>query len=638
VQTEFPHPSRADAPGARLLASFGGRRGLGHVTRQVAILRAFRRLDPRAEIALHLKVPDVHAHVPGEFTTVISDASTGSSLAESLRRLRPDLLLFDTLLPKEDVPRTLGERSRRPAVVLTLRQVRPERLETILESPWMDWVRLVLVPHAKGDFPLRLPTRNGLEVCFVGPILAERPRADLGQLRRRYDLAAGDRLIVASLGGGGVPDFARRFASCVLAAFRALAARHAHLRLVLVTGPKNDGVLDLDGLEAPAGVHVVPFDPELPELYRLASIVVAHGGYNTTHEILHAGTPILFLPCPAKYDDGEGRARALVERGAAYVGEAGDARAVERALGRFLGDPLEEERMRRAVARLAPSPGNDRAARALFDLVGRRAEELGCAERTLGGATSEPARRAQAGGDAEGGAGPRFRLPVLSWHLVDPAISDRWSVTPEAFVEQIEWLAGHARVIGLPEALACFDSESPAPPDAVVLTFDDGYESFLAHARPALDAHRMSATLFLITRFMGELNEWNSRAAYLARHMSWEQARELVRAGYEPGVHGRTHQALVKFDRERIKRELHGAANDIRAELGHEPRFAAYPFGSHDKIVVKVARKRFRLAFASGGKGVRDWREDPHRIHRIVVGPHLSLGEIAKAVHEYARG
>ncbi|MEE8467271.1 MAG: polysaccharide deacetylase family protein, partial [Planctomycetota bacterium] len=230
---------------------------------------------------------------------------------------------------------------------------------------------------------------------------------------------------------------------------------------------------------------------------------------------------------------------------------------------------------------------------------------------------------------------PPFRLPVISYHLVDPNVSDRWSVPPETLETQLEWLATRARVIGLPEALELFDSGQPAPDDAVVLTFDDGYESFLENVSPLLRARDMTATLFLITSWMGELNEWNPRARYLARHLSWDQARELLAQGFELGAHGRAHQALVKFDRKRIKEELHGSANDIRDAVGVDPQFVAYPFGTHDKTVIKVARKRFRLGFASGTKGVRDWRDDPFRIHRIVVGSHLSLGEFATRIHRY---
>ena len=230
---------------------------------------------------------------------------------------------------------------------------------------------------------------------------------------------------------------------------------------------------------------------------------------------------------------------------------------------------------------------------------------------------------------------PEFRLPVVSYHLIDPEGPDRWSIPPEAFGAQLDWLAAHARVIGLPEALDLFERGEAPPADAVVLTFDDGYESFLEHARPALLERGMTATLFLITHWMGKSNDWNSRARYRARHMSWEQARQLLGEGFEIGAHSRNHQALVKFDRQRIKSELHGSANDIRDALDHEPRSVAYPFGTHDKAVIKVAKKRFRLGFASGTKGVRDWRADPFRIHRIVVGPHVSLGELATRVHRY---
>jgi peptidoglycan/xylan/chitin deacetylase (PgdA/CDA1 family) len=584
-------------------------------------LRALRRASSELEIFLHTRVPDGHVLRPDEFETRPAE----ESLVAAIEGVRPDLLLFDTLFPKDPPPPGANRDRARPSVVHTLRYVRPEKLDAIFQSPWMRWVRLLLVPHEPGEVELEIP--KGPRTVFVGPILAERSAGDAASLRARFGIEPEDALVVASLGGGGVPEFARRFVESVLEGFRRARARHRGLKLVLVTGPKNAGALDVP-VEDPA-VRAVAFEPDLPALYASARLVIAHGGYNTTNEILSARTPALFLPCPAKYDDGVERAERLVERGVAFLGEAGDGGRVAEVLEEYFASPEVEARMRARLAQASLEAGNDRAARAIASLLAEHRDEVALADVPLAAtATSEPGPTEQV----------PFRLPVLSYHLVHPAISDAYSVTPEILEAQLDWLAEHARVIGPREALEAFESGAPAPPGAVLLAFDDGYESFLEHALPALRGRGMTAALFLVTSYMGKANEWNSRAKYLARHLSWEQARDLLREGFETAAHGRTHQALVKFDRDRIKSELHGAANDIREAIGHDTRLVAYPYGSHDDVVTKVARKRFRLGFASGPKGVKDWREDSMRIHRIVVGPTTSLAELAARLHRYVRG
>jgi len=606
-------PSRATG---RVLCHVSARRGIGHLTRQISILRALRRAAPDVEIFLQTRSPDRHVLGPGEFETCPGDVT----IAAALDRLRPDLLLFDTLFPKEAPPSGSELDLSRPGVVHTQRWVRPERLDAIFESRWMRWVRLLLVPHHPGEVDLELP--KGPKAVFVGPIVSRRTADDAASLRARYGIEAEDVLVVASLGGGGVPEFGRRFVDSVLGGFRRALAKHARLKLVLVTGPKNAGSLDAP-VEEPR-VRAVAFERDLPSLYEIARFVIAHGGYNTTNEILGARTPALFLPCPAKYDDGVERTARLVERGVAFLGEAGDGERVAEVLEEYFGNPDVEARMRASLGDGPIDTGNDRAAEAVTALLDEHREEKRLAAQPL------PA--------PQGGDRPPFRLPVVSYHLVHPEISDAYSVTPEAFEAQLEWLSANARVIGPREALETFESGGPAPERAVLLAFDDGYESFLEHALPPLRRRGMTGALFLITKFMGKSNEWNSRAKYLASHLGWDQARDLLREGFETAAHGRTHQALVKFDRSRIKEELHGAANDIREALGHDTRLVAYPYGSHDDVVTKVAKKRFRLGFASGPKGVKDWREDPMRIHRIVVGPGLSLAEFAARIHRYIRG
>ncbi len=243
----------------RVACYFGGRRGMGHLTRQATLLRALRELEPTTEFLLHMKAPDRHVLRDGEFPTVVGRADAEVPLAATLERFRPDLLLFDTLLPKEPPPHESLERPR-PAAVLTLRRVRPERLDGIFESPWMDWVRLLLIPHTEEEFPAPPPRREGLQTRFTGPILAERPPADLAALRRRYGIEPDEPLVVASLGGGGVPVFAQRFAETVLTAFARLRSMLPRVRLVLVTGPKNQGSVRLDAWTDQPEVRVVDFD------------------------------------------------------------------------------------------------------------------------------------------------------------------------------------------------------------------------------------------------------------------------------------------------------------------------------------------------------------------------------------------
>ena len=78
--------------------------------------------------------------------------------------------------------------------------------------------------------------------------------------------------------------------------------------------------------------------------------------------------------------------------------------------------------------------------------------------------------------------------------------------------------------------------EAPLPQRPLVLTFDDGTLDFWEHARPVLDLHGFSATLFVVTGHVGGESGWDRDLDEPDRPlMSWDQLRELDRAGYEIG-------------------------------------------------------------------------------------------------------
>jgi peptidoglycan/xylan/chitin deacetylase (PgdA/CDA1 family) len=80
----------------------------------------------------------------------------------------------------------------------------------------------------------------------------------------------------------------------------------------------------------------------------------------------------------------------------------------------------------------------------------------------------------------------------ISW-CHEPSLS----MPVELFQEQIEYLRRHYTVVSLEEAVAVAD------PRVVAITFDDGYRGVYQNAFPILRAHRLPATVFLVSDFVG---------------------------------------------------------------------------------------------------------------------------------------
>ncbi len=180
-------------------------------------------------------------------------------------------------------------------------------------------------------------------------------------------------------------------------------------------------------------------------------------------------------------------------------------------------------------------------------------------------------------------------VPILAFHKVDPVFE--WGVTripPVQFRRVLDYLKrnGYATV-GLSQAVR---SDIPIS-KAVVLTFDDAYESVYRHALPALLDAGFTAAVFVITGFVGTWNAWDVNLGGLRfRHLSWERLRELDRLGFDIGSHTVHHPDLTQGSGLRRMEELRASKEEIEFRLGKAVPWISFPFGRYDERVVEDSR------------------------------------------------
>jgi glycosyltransferase involved in cell wall biosynthesis/peptidoglycan/xylan/chitin deacetylase (PgdA/CDA1 family) len=114
------------------------------------------------------------------------------------------------------------------------------------------------------------------------------------------------------------------------------------------------------------------------------------------------------------------------------------------------------------------------------------------------------------------------RALILLYHSIMPPRSDPWSlcVSPEHFEGHLQRIREWGTPLQLDELIDRLTSGT-LPPNAVALTFDDGYESILSQARPLLEQYEVPATIFLPTAALDQ-----------AREFWWD---ELERIFLQPG-------------------------------------------------------------------------------------------------------
>ena len=225
-------------------------------------------------------------------------------------------------------------------------------------------------------------------------------------------------------------------------------------------------------------------------------------------------------------------------------------------------------------------------------------------------------------------------VPVLAYHDIGPQAKGRLVIGAKAFAEQMRYLkTHHYRVITLDELHEFLQLRRQLPRRAVVLTFDDGYRSFLSYAYPVLKELGFSATLFVYTDYVGAGR--NS--------LGWDDLARLAAEGFEVEGHTKTHADLRRQPGEseadhtrRLRTELEGAQRLFQQRLGHPAKFLAYPYGAADDSVLAYTRES---GFVGGLTVSREGNASfvpLYRIRRSQIYAEMTLDDFVKNLNTFA--
>jgi predicted glycosyltransferase len=109
------------------------------------------------------------------------------------------------------------------------------------------------------------------------------------ELRRELGFQPDEQVVIVSVGGSGVGEALLRR---VVAAYPEAARRVNGLRMIVVAGPRIDPAV----LNAPPGVEVLAFVPDLYRHLAACDLAVVQGGLTTTMELAAARRPFLYFP------------------------------------------------------------------------------------------------------------------------------------------------------------------------------------------------------------------------------------------------------------------------------------------------------------------------------------------------------
>jgi peptidoglycan/xylan/chitin deacetylase (PgdA/CDA1 family) len=212
-------------------------------------------------------------------------------------------------------------------------------------------------------------------------------------------------------------------------------------------------------------------------------------------------------------------------------------------------------------------------------------------------------------------------VPVLVYHNMGPEDRGRLVIGVKKFEAQMKALRAEGfQSVSISDYLEFTAGRKQLARKSVLITFDDGYRSFIQYARPILKDYGFTATLFVYSDFVG------------GGGMSWKELSAMIAQGFDVQAHSKTHSSLRRKEGEpheayakRIAAELAYPAEQFRKQLGRASDVLAYPYGdTDDELLPYVVEYGYVAAFTVRRQSNPAWAY-PLKISRSQVYSEMAL-------------
>jgi biofilm PGA synthesis lipoprotein PgaB len=209
----------------------------------------------------------------------------------------------------------------------------------------------------------------------------------------------------------------------------------------------------------------------------------------------------------------------------------------------------------------------------------------------------------------------------LCYHDITSSITgNAYSIRRQEIIEQFEYLkANNYQSISIDDILAVKKNKKSLPEKAILLTVDDGLESFYHVLFPLLKQYQFKAVLAIVGKWTddGYTKNYEPFGNKEARMASWKQLKEMSDSGlveiisHSYDLHrgevfnpqgneapaagyfkyfpeSNSYESDVAF-RSRIQSDLARSVRDLERNIGKKSKAMAWPYGSFNKISQEVA-------------------------------------------------
>ena len=263
---------------------------------------------------------------------------------------------------------------------------------------------------------------------------------------------------------------------------------------------------------------------------------------------------------------------------------------------------------------------------------------------------------------------------VLAYHDVRDDVGvqgdhDSDATSTDHLIAQFDWLKTNGyHVVSLDAVVKASKGGAKLPDHAVLLTFDDGLESFYTRVYPLLRAYNYPAVAALVGSWIdmpaGQTMAYNGAQCTRACFLSWDQVRQMQQSGLvefashtwqlHMGIPGnpqgnempavvslRYDTSSASYESEaayvaRLRADLRHSSDELEKETGHRPRAIVWPYGAYNQIAVQVAASEGMPVSFSLGDALPDVQIDS-TIPRLLISDNINANRLSWLIRHQTR-
>lgn len=225
----------------------------------------------------------------------------------------------------------------------------------------------------------------------------------------------------------------------------------------------------------------------------------------------------------------------------------------------------------------------------------------------------------------------KYSFPIIMYHNIceDRSRLNDYCILPSQFKSDMEYILSKGYTTITVENLLDFEGNgTPLPEKAIMITFDDGQESFYKYAYPVLKEYNMTAVMSIVGTFTDKFSSIDEHNVVYS-YMTWSEVSEVWNSGFvEIGNHTYNMHSFEKSVRKgcKIKKgenadvykkllfsDVDTFQKEITEKTSKTPQVFAYPYGlTCNEADAAVKEMGFKVAFTCDGKNVvpkssEDW-------------------------------